>query len=277
MDDLILNFAPTGMIPTKEMTKYVPITPSEIIEQVHEANEIGITTVHIHARDELSGKPTYKSEVYEKIFSGVRKHCPELVIAASLSGRDFKKFGERSEVLELKPDMGSLTIGSLNFTKQESVSSPDMIIKLALKMEEYGVKPELAAFNLGMINTMKYLIKKNILKPPYYINLMLGNIAGLQSNFSHIGLAINDLPDNTYWALAGIGSQQITANSVAIATGGGIRVGLEDNIYYDKNRKKLASNIELIKRIHVLSEIHERKVMKSKDFGNLGFYNSIER
>ncbi len=273
MGDLIVNFAPTGMIPTKEMTRHVPVTPNEIIEQVHEAFEIGITSVHVHARDELSGKPTYKPEVYEKIFSGIRKHCPELVIAASLSGRDFKTFEERSEVLELKPDMGSLTLGSLNFTKNASVNSPDMIIKLALKMEENGVKPELAAFDLGMLNFQRYLVKKKILKPPYYINVMLGNIAGLQTDLLHIGVALNDLPEDTYWALAGIGDAQLKVNSLAIATGGGVRVGLEDNIYYDKERKKLATNMDLLKRVHHLSEIHERKVMESKDFGDMGFYN----
>ena len=240
MDDLIVNFVPTGMIPTKKMTKFVPVSPNEIIEQVQEVYEIGITLVHLHARDETSGKPTYKSEVYEKIFSGIKKHCPDLVLCASLSGRDFNTFEKRSEVIELKPDMGSLTLSSLNFVQQASVNSPDMIIKLALKMKEYGVKPELEAFDSGMINYQKYLIKKKILEPPYYMNILLGNIAGMQPNLSYIGAVISDLPKKTYWALAGIGNSQLMTNSIAIATGGGVRIGLEDNIYYDKNKKKIS-------------------------------------
>ncbi|MBN1251773.1 MAG: 3-keto-5-aminohexanoate cleavage protein [Bacteroidales bacterium] len=96
----------------------------------------------------------------------------------------------------------------------------------------------------------------------------------MQPNLSYIGAAISELPENTYWALAGLGDSQLKANSIAIAIGGGVRIGLEDNIFYDKNKSKKASNIDFIKQIHKLAEIHERKIMKSKDFGNLGFYNS---
>ncbi len=277
MNDLIINFVPTGMIPTKEITEHVPLTPNEIIEQVQEAYELGITLVHLHAREETTGKPTYKSGIYEKTFTGIRKYCPDLVIGVSLSGRDFNTFEKRSEVIDLKPDMGSLTLGSLNFIQQASVNSPEMIKKLALKMKEYGVKPELEAFDSGMINFQKYLIKKEILEPPYYINLILGNIAGMQPNLSYIGAAISDLPENTYWALAGIGDTQLKANTIAIATGGGVRVGLEDNIYFDKNKKKLAKNIDLIKRIHKLAEIHERPIMTAEKFGDLGFYNAFKQ
>src|SRR5512143_2426063 len=107
---LIINFAPTGMIPTKQMTPFVPISVTEIVEDIHEACEMGISMVHIHARDPISGKPTYKAEVYAKIIEMVRHHSPELIICTSLSGRDFTDFEQRAEPLELdgnlKPDMG---------------------------------------------------------------------------------------------------------------------------------------------------------------------------
>lgn len=272
MLDLIINFAPTGMIPTKEMTPHVPVTPSEIIEQVHEANEIGITLVHLHARDE-NGIPTYKKSIYQEIIEGVRKYCPELVLCVSLSGRNFNEFEKRSEVIELRPDMGSLTLSSLNFVKQASVNSPDMIKRLVTKMNSYGVKPELEAFDLGMINYAKYLISKGLIKPPYYFNLLFGNIAGAQADLSHLGLSINELPPNSYWALAGLGSTQFSVNVCAIVSGGGVRVGLEDNIFHDSKKEVKATNTELLRRIHIVAEMAERNIMKSKDFGNLGFYN----
>ena len=121
MQPLIINFVPTGMIPSKKMTPYVPVSSTEIVEQVAEANELGITLVHLHARDE-AGLPTWKASVYEKIFSGIRKYCPDLVICASLSGRNAHEFENRSEVLQLLPDMGSLTLGSLNFIKTASLN-----------------------------------------------------------------------------------------------------------------------------------------------------------
>ena len=100
-EKLIINLAPTGMIPTKEMTPFVPVTVPEIVEDVHEAWEIGITMVHLHARDQSTGKPTYKAEVYGDIIAGIRKFAPELVICVSLSGRDFQEFEQRAEPLQL--------------------------------------------------------------------------------------------------------------------------------------------------------------------------------
>ena len=88
-DNLIINFTPTGMIPTKDMTPHVPVSVSEIVEDVHRASEIGITMVHLHARDTITGIPTYKKEIYGKIVEGIRKYAPYLVICISLSGRDF--------------------------------------------------------------------------------------------------------------------------------------------------------------------------------------------
>jgi len=269
-NNLIIDFTPTGMIPYKRMTPYVPVSVSEIIEDVHSAWELGITKVHLHARNPENENPTYRKEIYAFIIEGIRKFAPELVICVSLSGRTFNKFEERSDVLDLegdlKPDMGSLTLSSLNFNKIASVNSPDMINGLAAKMKEKGIVAELEAFDAGMINYSKYLIKKELITPPYYFNLLLGNIACAQADLLHAGIMIRDLPRQSYWSLAGIGDNQLMMNSVAIAIGGGVRTGLEDNIWYDNSRTKLASNTDLIKRIHTLAEANCRKLMTSKEF-----------
>tara|TARA_Y100000816_G_C26067300_1_gene560999 strand:+ start:205 stop:1083 length:879 start_codon:yes stop_codon:yes gene_type:complete len=266
--DLIINFTPTGMIPNKEITPYVPISVNEIIEDVHKAFEIGITMVHLHARDEKSGLPTSDAMVYDRIISGIRRFTKDLIICTTTSGRNFPEFEKRSEVLELsgnvKPDMASLTLSSLNFNKQASINSPETIIKLSKKMKEKGILPELEAFDSGMINFAKYLLKKNIIQSPNYINLLLGNIACAQADLLHAGVMINDIPENTYWSIAGIGDHQLMMNSISIAFGGGVRVGLEDNIYFDSDRKTLAKNSDLIMRIHSLAEANDRKIMEAK-------------
>lgn len=273
MEATIINFCPTGMVPTKEQTPYVPLSPSEIIEQVHEAYQIGITIAHLHARDE-TGQATYKKDVYQKIFEGVRKHCPGLIICGSSSGRNFSEFEKRSAVIELQPDMCSLTLSSLNFFQQASVNSPDMILSLAEKMNEFGVKPELECFDLGMINFGKYLIHKGIIKPPFYWNLLFGNIAGFQSSLNHMGLAAAELKEEDHYiSFGGLGNVQLKINAIAIAAGYGVRVGIEDNIWYDDSRKVKASNIALVKRIHQLMNIHERRLMTSAELGQKGFYN----
>lgn len=263
--DLIVNFAPTGMIPTKQMTPYVPISVSEIVEDVHRAVEIGISMVHVHARDERTGEPTYQAAVYEKIIGGIRSFSKDLVICVSLSGRNFKQFEQRAEVLQLdgnlKPDMGSLTLSSLNFNRVASMNSPDTIMALAQEMKTRGIVPELEAFDAGMINYARYLQKKSLISPPFYFNLLLGNIACAQADLLHAGIMIRDLPADSYWALAGIGDSQLPMNSVAIAMGGGVRVGLEDNIYYDPGRTRLATNADLLRRIHTVAEADGRTLM----------------
>ncbi len=272
-EDLIIDFTPTGMIPTRSMTPYVPLSINEIIDDVLAAWELGVTKVHLHARDPQSEIPTYKKEIYGAIIEGIRKYAPNLVLCVSLSGRTFSKFEERSDVLDLegvlKPDMGSLTLSSLNFNQIASVNSPEMIQKLAIKMKEKGIVPELEAFDAGMINYAKYLKKKELIYPPFYFNILLGNIACAQADILYAGLMIRDLPENSFWSLAGIGDNQLKINSVAIAIGGGVRVGLEDNIWYDASRTALARNIDLIKRIHVLAEANGRKVMTSEKFRKL--------
>ena len=166
--NLIINFTPTGMIPTKEMTPHVPVTVSEIVEDIHRATEIGITMVHLHAREETTGTSTYKPEVYGRIIEGIRALAPDLVICVSLSGRGIREFEHRSAPLHLdgntKPDMGSLTLSSLNFNKIESINSPEMIMALAGTMKDKGIVAELEAFDVGMINYAKYLIEKGLLE-----------------------------------------------------------------------------------------------------------------
>jgi uncharacterized protein (DUF849 family) len=120
-----------------------------------------------------------------------------------------------------------------------------------------------------MINYARYLERKQLLTPPHYFNLLVGNIACAQADLLHVGIMIRDLPDGSIWGLAGVGDYQLRMNSVAIVMGGGVRVGLEDNIWYDQERTKLARNADLLRRIHILAEAHERPLMSSAEFRNL--------
>lgn len=270
LDKVVINFTPTGMIPTKKMTPHVPVSVSEIIEDVHQATELGITLVHLHARDAQTGEPTHKKEVYGEIIYGIRKYAPDLVICVSLSGRNVSELDLRADPLnlegDLKPDMGSLTLSSLNFNNSASRNSPKMVQDLAALMQQKGIVPELEAFDNGMVNYSKYLIRKNLINAPYYFNLLLGNIAGSQANLLHTGMMINDLPENSVWSLAGLGVDQLKMNSLSIAIGGGVRVGLEDNIWHDLKKTQLATNIGLVKRIHEIANANDRKIMTPKEF-----------
>jgi uncharacterized protein (DUF849 family) len=252
-EKFIFNFTPTGMIPTKEMTPHIPITPDEIVNQISEVADLGINMVHLHARDPITGEPTYKKEVYAEIIRGIRNRHRNLILCVSTSGRTYSEFEKRSDCLhlegELKPDFGSLTLSSLNFNNQASISTPQMIQALAREMLERGIRPELEAFDVGMINYAKYLIEKELIHPPYYFNLILGNIACAQANLLNLGLMINELPVGSLWSVGGVGRFQLPMNAAALVAGGGVRVGLEDNIWFDDERTRLVTNRELVERV----------------------------
>ena len=268
-DKFILNFTPTGMIPTRDMTPEVPLSPEEIVDQVLEVADLGVNMVHLHAREIETGLPTYKKELYSEIIGGIRKKNKTLVLCVSTSGRDFNEFEKRSEVLELKgelkPDFGSLTLSSLNFNKQASVNAPQMIKDLARKMLINKIRPEMEAFDLGMINYAKYLIRKELILPPYYFNLILGNIACAQADMLGLGLMIRELPEGSIWSVGGIGDSQLGMNAMSLVAGGGIRVGLEDNIWFDKDRTKLATNRELVERILVIAKAMDKTPYTHKE------------
>lgn len=265
MKELIVNLVPTGMIPLKKHTPHVPINPDEIIDDVLSCCELGVTMVHIHGRDKEE-KPTWRPDIYEKIITSIRKECPEIIICVTCSGRTYHEFEKRSAVLDLeglaKPDMGSLTLSSVNFNKQASINEPSMILDLAQKMKENDIRPELEAFDLGMINYAKYLIKKGLLTPPYYFNLLFGNIACAQANLLSAGVMINELPPNSICSLGGVGNFQQMISALAIVIGVGVRIGLEDNIWFDNGRTQLATNRTLLKRLLTIAGSMERTVMQ---------------
>ena len=267
----IINFTPTGTQPTRQNSN-APLSPSEIVEEVHFAFELGITVVHLHARDE-NFLNTWRVDVYKDIIDGVRKHCPGLPVCVSLTGRHFPEFEKRSAVLELMPDMGSLTMSSLNFPKAASINEPDMIIQLIERMDKYGVVPEIECFDSGMLNYTNYLIKKGILKGPHYINVILGNLYNGQSDLSTVASILVNKPQDSAMCLGGIGKDQMKANMLGLLYADGVRVGLEDNLYYKD--KSLATNGKLLQRIHRMMFDLDLEVMTPEEFKTLGYANKI--
>ncbi|MBW6527044.1 3-keto-5-aminohexanoate cleavage protein [Sphingomonas sp. RHCKR7] len=266
MDDLIINFAPTGMVPTKEHTPHVPITVSEIVDDVLAAHDLGAGIAHLHARDALTGAPEVDPDTFAAIIEGIRRDAPELVVCVSLSGRNVSDPEVRAAPLrldgELKPDMGSLTLSSLNFVQQASVNSPSTIQFLARRMHDRGIMPELEVFDLGMINYLRYMRSRAMLTPPFYCNVLFGNIAGLQASATEWGAVEAVMPEDIIWAAAGIGAAQTPAVSLAVALGRHVRVGLEDNIWLDRGRATLATNRQLIERVVRLAAVAERAPMR---------------
>jgi 3-keto-5-aminohexanoate cleavage enzyme len=247
-DKLIIKLAPTGMIPTKQDTSHVPTTPEEIAEDTYKAYRLGVSVVHVHARDEL-GRPTHKREYFEPIFQQIKERCPGIIICATTSGRVTPQVEHRSEVLKLGTEMASLTVGSLNFRDYPSVNAPDTIRKLADEMGRRNILPELEIFEAGFINTAKYLFKKGVLKAPLHFNLLLGSLGSIPADIRDLVFLVESLPPGSTWSATGIGRFQTRINVGAMLMGGHVRVGIEDSIYYNYPRRELATNEKLVKRI----------------------------
>ena len=262
-DKLIINLAPTGMVPTTLDNATLPVEAEGIARDCADAARAGASIFHLHARDE-NQIPTWRSEVYREIVLAVRAGCPDSIICVSTSGRTFGAFEQRSDVLNLegqaKPDMASLTLGSLNFPKQASINEPAMIKRLADAMNERNIVPELEVFDFGMLDYANYLIGRKVLREPFYFNLLLGSLGTAAATAFHLASLVMSLPAGATWAAAGIGRFQLPMNSLAVVTGGHVRVGLEDNLFMDAEKTRPATNASLVKRVAGVAASVEREI-----------------
>jgi 3-keto-5-aminohexanoate cleavage enzyme len=261
---LIITLAPTGMIPTQAETPFVPLTPKEIANDTWEAFKLGVSVVHVHARDE-NGVPTYRKDIFEKIFKEIKRKCPKIIICATTSGRVHPQVEHRAEVLDLYPEMASLTVGSMNFPQHASVNSMNTIKELATKMRERNILPELEIFEPGFINTAKYLARKQYLKKPLHFCLLLGSLGSVPANIGDLSYLVSGLPSNSNWSATGIGRFQTQIGVGAILMGGHVRIGIEDSIYYNYPEEELATNAKLVERIVRIAKDLNREIASPKE------------
>jgi GNAT superfamily N-acetyltransferase len=159
----------------------------------------------------------------------------------------------RSAVLQLegaaKPDMASLTLGSLNFPGQPSINAPETIQQLCAIMRDRDIMPELEVFDLGMLNYGFYLQRKGLLPKDCYVNLMLGSLGTIPGRVLDLAHLVREIPRGWTWAGGGIGRYQLAVNTASIVMGGHVRVGLEDNPLFDHVQRTDASNEQLVRRL----------------------------
>jgi 3-keto-5-aminohexanoate cleavage enzyme len=259
VDKLIVTLAPTGMIPTKKDNPFVPLTPEEIAKDTYEAYKLGASIVHVHARDK-NGKPTFQKEIFEKIFKEIKRKCPDIIICATTSGRVHPQVEHRAEVLDLYPEMASLTLGSLNFLQHPSVNPMETIKELAGLMKERNILPELEIFEPGFVNTAKYLAKKGYLKKPLHFCLLLGSLGSMPAGIDDLSYLVRSLPSDSNWSATGIGRFQTQINIAAILMGGHVRIGIEDSIYFNYPTQELSTNAKLVERIVRIAKELNREI-----------------
>lgn len=247
-EKLIINAAITGCVLSKTDTPYLPVSLSEVVDCARRVQDAGAAIVHVHARN-ADQTPCYDAAAYCDWVGAIREACGDLVVCVSLSGRHVQDIEKRAAALASRPDLASLTLGSMNFATQASINSPEMIRQLAARIYAVGAVPELEVFEAGFIHFAGHLIKKEVLRPPYYFNLIFGALGAAPLDLIGLGYMKSLLPAGATWSVGGLGEYQLDANVVAMSVGGHVRAGLEDNIYYDRAKTELADNEAFIRRL----------------------------
>ncbi|MGE5630813.1 MAG: 3-keto-5-aminohexanoate cleavage protein [Caulobacteraceae bacterium] len=247
MNKLIITVAPTGNVPTKALNPSTPETVDEIVADVLKCRELGAAVAHIHVRD-AEGKPTCDRELYKQVLDKLAAKGCDIITQVSTGARGGGNSSEwRGQMLDLNAEMASLSTGSSNFPNIVNANPFDLIKELADKMYSNNIKPEIEAFDLGMIDNARLLLKEGVLKGPLQFNLVMnvrGSAAGTPRNLLHM---IESLPEGSTYTVSGIGPSQVTMLTMSMLLGGNTRTGLEDSLLYAKGVP--ATNAMLVERV----------------------------
>lgn len=247
MQKVIVSVAPTGAWPTKEHNPNIPLTPREIAADVYECWKAGAAVAHLHMRDD-EGKGTMSKEKFAETVGLIRAKC-DIVLNLTTSG-DLNATDETrmAHLIELKPELASYDAGSMNWMHNSLfINHPQFLEKLGRTMTEIGVKPEIEVFDAGMLYNALYYMKKGVIASPGHYQFVLGAAGGTAATVENLVYLKSLLPPGSTWSAFGIGAGHIPILYATLALGGHVRVGMEDNVLYAKDRLA-KSNAEFVER-----------------------------
>lgn len=254
----IITVAITGALPTTDDNPNVPVTPEQQVASAVEAFRAGATVCHVHVRDEHQ-RPSSDPARYAAVRAGIAESCPDMVVQFSTGGRG-RSVEERFSCLDLRPEMASFATGSVNFPNQIYDNPPDLVDDVAARLMRLGIRPEIEVFDLAMLYATADLARRGQLHADPHLQLVMGIKNALPPREPLVEFFTAELaellPEAT-WSCMGTGRFQLAANRWALARGGHVRTGFEDNIFYEKGR--LAdSNAQLVARVADLCREYDR-------------------
>jgi len=244
---VVIAVAITGSVPRKKDNPAVPVTVAEQVESTQQAFEAGATLAHIHVRND-DESPSSDPDKFAAVQEGLRKHCPGMIVQFSTGGRG-RDPAARGLSLKHRPDMASLSTGSVNFPTIVYENGAGLVTDLASQMKQHGVRPEIEIFDLSHLHGARRLVEAGLIDARPHVQFVMGiqNAMPAEEHLLDILLAETRriLPEAT-WTAAGIGRNQAVVMDWALARGAdAVRTGLEDNIRVTKDRLA-ASNAELV-------------------------------
>ena len=266
-NEVIVTCAVTGAGDTLGKHPEVPVTPEQISNAAIAAAKAGASVAHIHVRDPETGLGSRDVNLFKEVVERIRNSETDVVINLTAGmggdwvpseenpsmpglGTDMIGPEERlAHVKEIHPEICSLDCGTMNFGNGNEIyiSPPGYLREMASMIQEWGVKPELEVFELGQIRFAKQMIKEGLINEPPMFQICLGIPWGAEQTVDSMKVMKDELPTNASWASFGIGRMQMPMAAAAVAMGGNVRVGLEDNLYLEKG--VLASNDQLVTRV----------------------------
>ena len=251
MNPVMITCAITGAETTKAKQPHLPITPQEQAAAAAEAVKAGASIIHLHVRDD-QGNATQDLNRFKESIQAIRDQAPGVIIQISTGGAIGESIENRMAPLDLKPEMASLNLGTMNFGDDIFYNHPKDILELANRMKTKKVLPELEIYEVGMLETAMKLHRQGLLSDPMHFQFVLGVPGGMSGNLKNLMLLLDHLPPDTHWGVAGVGRFQLPLATHALALGGHVRVGFEDNLYYSKG-VLATSNAQLVARISRLA------------------------
>ncbi len=246
MSSVLITAAPTGPIATKADNPNLPTTPEEIAAAATAAYQAGAAVVHVHLRD-ADERPTADLGIAERAMELIRQQSPILIQLSTGVGLDVP-FSDREKLVELRPRMATLNPCSMSFGMGEFLNPPLGVRRLAARMRELGVKPELEIYDMGHIPACLSLLEEGLLAEPLQFSIVMGVKGGMAATIDNLIHAVRMLPPGAIWQGIAIGRANLDLTAVAVAMGGNARTGMEDTIYLRKG-ELAPSNEVLVSRL----------------------------